>query len=138
MKIKKSLIKDKKGQSLIEFALVLPILLLVLLGIMEFGRMIMTVNVLNQAAREGARIGAVTSDADTSFYNAIETRAKELLNAANLKPENTTITILPPDAERKITVTIRYDFPMATRFFELIIPENVVHLKGSCVMYYEG
>ena len=138
MKIKMSLFKDKKGQSLIEFALVLPILLLVLLGIMEFGRMIMAVNVLNQAAREGARIGAVTSDADSlDFKDKIETRANELLNAANLKPENTTITILPPDAERKITVTIDYAFPFATKFFDLFLPD-VVNLRGSCVMYYEG
>ena len=137
MKIKMSLFKDKKGQSLIEFALVLPILLLVLLGIMEFGRMIMTANVLNQAAREGARLGAVTSDADTSFYIAIETRANTLLNAANLKPENVTITILPPDAERKITVTINYAFPFATKFFDLFLP-HTVKLRGSCVMYYEG
>jgi len=139
MKIKKSLIKDKKGQSLIEFALVLPILLLVLLGIMEFGRMIMAANVLSQAAREGARLGAVTNyGADSSgFRMDIEERVNEFITAANLKGA-ATVTILPPDAERKITVTIDYDFPMATRFFELIIPENVVHLKGSCVMYYEG
>jgi Flp pilus assembly protein TadG len=110
----------------------------VLLGIMEFGRMIMTVNVLNQAAREGARLGAVTPEsADSSFQYKIIGRVTQLMDAANLKEDATEIDItLDPD--RKLTVIIRYDFPMATKFFELIIPENVVHLKGSCVMYYEG
>ena len=124
MKIKKSLIKDKKGQSLIEFALVLPILLLVLLGIIEFGRIIMAVNVLNQAAREGARVGAVTPEsADSSFYYKIQDRVQEFIDAANLKGTP--------------TVTIDYAFPFATKFFDLFLP-HTVNLRGSCVMYYEG
>jgi len=136
MKIKKSLFKDKKGQALIEFALVLPILLLVLLGIMEFGRMIMTVNVLNQAAREGARIGAVTSDADSlDFKDKIETRVGQLLGAANITGARTEIS-LDPD-ERTLRVTIDYGFPFATKFFDLFLPD-IVNLRGSCVMYYEG
>jgi Flp pilus assembly protein TadG len=137
MKIKMSLFKDKKGQSLIEFALVLPILLLVLLGIIEFGRIIMAVNVLNQAAREGARVGAVTPEsADSSFYYKIQDRVQEFIDAANLKG-TPTVTIIPPDADRKITVTINYAFPFATKFFRLFLPQTV-NLRGSCVMYYEG
>jgi len=135
MKRKMSLIKDKKGQSLIEFALVLPILLLVLLGIMEFGRMIMAANVLNQAAREGARVGAVTSDADsTVFRETIENRVNQLLGAANITGARTEISL---DPDRTLRVTIDYGFPFATKFFDLFLPDTV-SLKGSCVMYYEG
>lgn len=51
--------KDEKGQSLVEFALVLPILLLFLLGIIEFGWLLNAQISLTSAAREGARLAAV-------------------------------------------------------------------------------
>lgn len=45
----------RRGQALTEFAIVLPIFLLVLYSIIEFGRYVYTVQVMNNAAREGTR-----------------------------------------------------------------------------------
>lgn len=47
------------GQDLVEFALILPLLLLLLLGIAEFSLVIFSYDTLSNAAREGARFGAV-------------------------------------------------------------------------------
>jgi hypothetical protein len=47
------------GQGLVEFALVFPILLLLLVGIVDMGRFVYTANVLSQAAREAARVASV-------------------------------------------------------------------------------
>lgn len=47
-------LKNHKGQSLVEFALILPILLLLILGAMDIGRIITTKIVVTNAAREGA------------------------------------------------------------------------------------
>jgi hypothetical protein len=47
------------GQALVEFAFVLPVFLLLLYGIIEFGRYVYTVQILNNAAREGARYAIV-------------------------------------------------------------------------------
>ena len=44
-----------RGQAVTEFALVIPIFLLVLYSIIEFGRYVYTVEAINDAAREGAR-----------------------------------------------------------------------------------
>jgi Flp pilus assembly protein TadG len=49
------------GQSLVEFALVLPVLLLILLGIIQFGAVFNSLITLNAAAREGARLMAAES-----------------------------------------------------------------------------
>jgi len=46
--------KDHKGQSLVEFALILPILLILVLGAMDIGRLFFTKTVITNAAREGA------------------------------------------------------------------------------------
>ena len=51
--------KNEKGQGLVEFALILPILLLLLVAIVDFGWMIFVKTNLNNAAREGARTYAV-------------------------------------------------------------------------------
>jgi Flp pilus assembly protein TadG len=49
----------RRGQSLVEFALVLPIFLLMLFGLIDVGRFVYLNTTLSQAAREGARLGSV-------------------------------------------------------------------------------
>lgn len=54
----------KKGQSLIEFALLLPLLLLLIMGLFDLGRAIFYYSILNTAVREGTRFAIVQSDCD--------------------------------------------------------------------------
>jgi hypothetical protein len=49
----------RAGQSLVEFALVLPVFLLMLFGVIDAGRLVYLNSTLSQAAREGARLGSV-------------------------------------------------------------------------------
>lgn len=49
---------DQDGQTLIEFALVLPVFLLIIFGLLDVGRLVYTNSTLSQAAREGARVAA--------------------------------------------------------------------------------
>ena len=55
----RSRIKDQRGQALVEMALVLPILILVVFGIIEFGRIYTYQLQINSVARQGARTAAV-------------------------------------------------------------------------------
>jgi hypothetical protein len=48
-----------RGQSLVEFALVIPVFLLVMLGLIDVGRLVFLNSTLSQASREAARLGAV-------------------------------------------------------------------------------
>jgi Flp pilus assembly protein TadG len=48
-----------RGATVVEFALLLPVLLLIVLGIVDFGRMLNAQETLTQAAREGARLVAL-------------------------------------------------------------------------------
>lgn len=63
----------RRGQSLVEFALVLPIFLLVLSGILDFGFMLFTRMSVINAAREGARVAAMTAD-DTTIPTVVKNR----------------------------------------------------------------
>lgn len=51
--------RSRRGQALVEFALVLPILVLLMLGIFDFGRAVFALSTINNAAREGARLAIV-------------------------------------------------------------------------------
>lgn len=123
--------RSDHGQSVIEFALVLPILLLVVFGITEFGRALMTVNVLNAAAREGARVAAVGGDS-TSAVN----RVIAVLQAASIK--NWAIGVTHPDpTTRAITVTVTTQFQaLSAKVIPTLIPPMT--LRGQTVMRFEG
>jgi hypothetical protein len=54
--------KRAKGQGLVEFGLILPALLLILLGIAEFGRLMITYSSVASASRDAARYGASVGD----------------------------------------------------------------------------
>lgn len=69
--MRKDIGKSEKGQGLVEFALVLPILLLILVAVVDFGWFIFVKTNLNNAAREGARVYAV-KDAQAEAYSAAE------------------------------------------------------------------
>jgi Flp pilus assembly protein TadG len=53
------------GQTLVEFSLILPIFLLLLFALVDFGRAFFTWQIVTNASREGARAAAVQSDAAT-------------------------------------------------------------------------
>jgi hypothetical protein len=55
--------RDQRGQSLVETALVLPILLVILMGIFDFGRAIFAFNAVSNSAREAARVAIVNQNA---------------------------------------------------------------------------
>jgi Flp pilus assembly protein TadG len=55
-----SLLRDSRGQSITEFALVLPLLLVLVGGIVDFGLIFFIGQVIQNAAREGARVAATT------------------------------------------------------------------------------
>ena len=70
---------ERKGQSLVEFALVLPILLLVVVGILEFGIAFRTFQVVTNAAREGARTAVVGAEPAQ-----VRGRVEQYLNSGGL------------------------------------------------------
>ena len=52
--------RNQKGQALVETALIIPLLLLLVMGLFEFGRVMYIKNTLNNAARAGVRVAVVT------------------------------------------------------------------------------
>jgi hypothetical protein len=82
---------DESGAELIEFAFSLPILLLLVFGIMDFGLLFRRYEVVTNAAREGARVGILPGYADAD----ITARVNQYLTAGGLSG-TPTLTITRP------------------------------------------
>lgn len=75
--------KDKeRGVAAVEFGLLLPVLLMILLGMMEYGYLYFVHLNMTNAAREGARVGVVQEN--VNVITAAETAAQAYLNAAGV------------------------------------------------------
>jgi len=80
------------AQALVEFALVLPLLLLLVLGVMDFGRMFYTKMILTNAAREGANyLAYYPEDADNGYTDTFITIYDEA-NSSNVEVADTDVT----------------------------------------------
>ena len=105
----KSILKDRRGQNIVEFALVVPMLLLLVIGIAEFGRAWMTKNILTGAAREAARVAAVPDN--TGLWNgpAATTRGNQILTSAGIPTTVSVVDAAGPNGD--VTATATYVFP---------------------------
>jgi Flp pilus assembly protein TadG len=84
------------GAALVETAFVLPILLLVCVGILEFGRAYQTWQVVTNAAREGARVAILPDYTDASAIARVKTYLKNGgLPAATVDGAGTKVLITP-------------------------------------------
>ncbi len=122
------------GVALIEFAFVLPILLVLAMGMLDFGRAFHMKSLLDQAAREGARVAVVTSpDVDI-----VISRVEAVLASGGIAP--TSVTVDGPDASYMVTVTVNATFTFVTPgVFALVggAYGNTIPMSGQTVMRFE-
>lgn len=84
---------DERGSELIEFAVILPLLLLILTGVIDFGLLFQRYHVITNAAREGARVAVLPGYSTDD----VEERVDQFLAAAGLT-ESATTTVGAPQA----------------------------------------
>lgn len=94
---KKSIFPTTRAQAMVEFAIVLPILLVLLLGIIEVGRMIFIYAATTNASREAVRFASAIGFDDTTYYrkyqycSGIRAVAKKYGFLLNLQDSNIAI-----------------------------------------------
>ncbi len=123
-----------RGQSIVETALVLPILLLLVMAIIDFGLMFNNYIVLSNASREAARLAAVgATDADITalIVNLTET----------LDTTKRTTSISPAKSLRlhgaQVTITITYQSKAITPVMAAIFPGGYSTLTSKTIMRVE-
>ncbi|KAB2314581.1 pilus assembly protein [Betaproteobacteria bacterium SCN2] len=89
MKHRQSLVRRQKGAAAVEFALIATVFFILLIGVLEMGRVLFTWNAAAEATRYGARVAAVCDINDS----AILSRMQDIM--PNLEAANVSVSYLP-------------------------------------------
>lgn len=139
-------LRNRKGTEMIEFAFVMPIFFLLVLGGVDIGWFMYQRAILNYAAREGAQVTARTEDLGTCDTPDVPPQAADRINAI--------LDNFLPGAQVDPTISISFDcgFPDDTRFFTLearwayeplfgsLVPglSSIPRITSKMTMYYEA
>lgn len=122
--------KSEKGQSLVEFALVIPLLVMILFGIVDFGRIFHTYLTLDHAGREAARAASIGKD-DTTIKSVAVNDASSI----NLTTDQVSISPSTRTSGSDVKITITYPVDFLTPVIGQII--GTFDLKDTTVMRVE-
>jgi len=110
--------RDDRGQTMVEFALVIPILCVVLFGVIQFGILYKNYVTLTDAARVGARKAAVSRhDAD----RVATTVAKVKSSASGLDPAKLNVTVSATAWEHGQDVTVTATYPYDVNLLGFVV-----------------
>jgi Flp pilus assembly protein TadG len=112
--------EQRSGQSLAEFALTLPLVLLLVFGFLDLGRAVYYYSAIGNAAREGARYASVRKlDLQSNVDDQNEVKAVIQDYAVSLALDASKITF-PVPAQDYVTVAVEYDFAPVTPFINTL------------------
>ena len=113
---------SERGANLVEFALIAPLLVILVLGIIEFGLLFGEYNEIRHSAREGARYAAV-SNPDLGEPNWEDNVVKSVCDALNLPNAGTiTVAVTGPSAGAK---------PAKGEYATVSVTANVSSISGA-------
>lgn len=151
--------RNQKGAAAIEFAIVLPLLVILVFGVIEVGLLLYNKQVITNASREGARAGITLTDPDlwddasreveiqtiVSDYCTNDDGNSILINLNGpdaLDPDGNpanNIIVIPPDADAgnfDLSVEVRYDYNF---FFGAILGlDSGITIRSRTVMRMES
>lgn len=145
--------RGRRGQALTEFALVVPLLLLMVLGVMEFGRAWGQSQVVTDAARQGARMAAVLNGVGGVTQDSVIRVVQEALRAGSVNPDADGVDINVDGFQDgtntpvKVTVSVPFDFGVFKPVFQLAAQsyspkderpfDGTITLRSSAIMRNE-
>jgi Flp pilus assembly protein TadG len=140
--------ESERGTALMEVALTLPLILLVSVGIFEFGRAYQMVQVLTNAAREGARVAVLPG----STADDVRSRVHAYLQSGQVPNESAATVLVAPDVPigigtgtasgSKVTVNYPFSFMVLNPVARLVVSgsdlgEAPITMSASAAMRNE-
>ena len=138
--------QSDSGSELIELAIVLPILLIIVAGVIDFGFLFQRFEAVTNAAREGARVAVLPNFNDVD----VQERVKQYLDSSGLDrtasvvplPVHSTVTLATGATVDVVTVEVFYpaQFLYLGPFAQLVggTQTNQIMLRGRSVMRNEN
>ena len=140
--------REDRGSSLIEFCLISVILVIVLLGVVEMGRMVLVYTTIANAAREGARYAIVhgkdqtvspSGPGDPCTCPDVQTVVKNFAGAGLLNTDSLTITVSYPNGDNKagshVSVKVTYPYDPLVNYFGSILNQTLASTSQGVITY---
>ena len=130
--------KGRKGQAVVEFAILLPIFLLLLCGIIDFGWMLSNKLLVSYCSREGARYGIVVAS-ETDSTSLIAQRVYNIAPSYIRNGLTVSVSYSDPDDHRNgdVSVDVSYSANVLTPVGGVFTKGSSVKLDAVCVMKAE-
>jgi len=118
--------RQRRGAAVVEFAVVVPVFVIVILGMIEVGRAVMVQQILTNASREGARRAVLDGMSETDVQQAVV----DYMSRANISIDATNVTVVSnppvsPDYANSMTVTVTVPFSQVSWL------PSPIYFKGS-------
>ena len=127
----KRIFRDEQGQSIVEAAIVLPILLLLICGILDFGWIFSHQIMLNNAARDSARY-AIVNYSDVDLETTITSRVIDSGTRGNADTIQVDVNLL---ADNDIQVSIQQELKVLTPLAGIFVSGQTVTLEAEATMW---
>ncbi len=137
----KTLIKkarEEDGQAIVELAITLPIIIMLLCGMIDFGWLYTNQNIIDHLAREGARyaiVHAVDANATTVITNYTKSLAPTNIRSNIIV--NITFSNQSQPRLGNVTIAVNRDVNVLTPIVGLFTTGQTLNLKSTCMMKVE-
>ena len=138
----RALTHRRRGDAIVEFAILAPTLVLILFGVLELGRVVDAWLVVHNAAREGARAGVLVYP-DSASLNAAQSAATKYLNAGLGSTIRSDIAGISTPAvwfatnvstNDTVEVSTAADVQLYTPLFQTLLGSSTVHVSATASM----
>ncbi|MDP4118849.1 MAG: TadE/TadG family type IV pilus assembly protein [Bacillota bacterium] len=131
-------IKNEKGQAVVEFAIVLPILILIIGGMIDFSWIYSNQNIIDNCAREGARY-AIVHATDTNVTTEITNYTKSIAPTSLADSLNVQVEFSNTYSHRagNVKITVSSDVNVLTPIAGVFTDGQKLNLSSSCTMKVE-
>ncbi len=127
------LFKNEAGQSIVEAAFVIPLFILILCGILDFGWIFSNQLMINNSSREGARYAVVHAD-DVDLKSLVTSRV--LSTSGIMDTTNLTVDVQFVGSD-DIKVTVTNKIKVLTPIAGVFVAGQEIELESACVMRFE-
>ncbi len=126
-------LRDERGATLVEFALVATVFFTIVFGVLDLGRAAFQFNVIANSAREGARLAIIQSNTNAQVQNRVIASSANIISAGDITITRSTCTALPCGTA---TVSVRHTFTPLTPLIAGLVGSPLT-LTASSTMVVE-
>ncbi|MGB7874974.1 MAG: TadE/TadG family type IV pilus assembly protein [Anaerolineales bacterium] len=124
--------RGERGQSLVELAISLTVILILLAGAVDFSMAYFSFSAMQDAAQEGALYGSINPDDEDGIETRVRNASSNPVNLADTSLVDVIVTVAEPGCEGDdVKVEVIYDYPISMPFVGTFIGSQKITLHAT-------